>query len=294
MVSSTLLGFRGRVPQLLGASLGVSPKIHHYLPIKISEQHDCYCQNMQKIFIIVLVISMVVSVSLNFELYSKTRLYYSRLCATQLDPDGRRWSIILPSPYILASSTSLVIIGDSRAEAWPITIRGNLVNAGISGQTTTQILSRYREHALAYSPKTILIQAGINDLKVIPLLPGKKREIINSCKDQLAKMASLAESSGSLVILTTIIPTGTVPLNRRSVWSIEIDEAVREVNSFLLTLRTKSIEVVDLTNSLTDNKGLVKKIYQKDFLHLNPAGYAALNQTMRPVLEDKGISIISD
>lgn len=175
-----------------------------------------------------------------------------------------------------------------------MTTRENVVNAGVCGQTTTQILARYRLHILVYRPRVILIQAGINDLKAIPLLPDKEHEIIALCKDHLREMVQIARQQHSKVILTTIIPSGEVPLARRPVWSGEISNALREVNSFLLTLRSEGVDVINPAKSITDQQGRIASHYRKDFLHLNAAGYAALNHEIRPQLAKHGITLIPD
>ena len=96
------------------------------------------------------------------------------------------------------------------------------------------------------------------------------------------------------MILTTIIPPGDVPWERRAVWSDEVDDAIRSVNAFLVTLREDGVDVVDLSETLTDARGRVAKRYRKDFLHLNAAGYAALNRKMGPVLEKQGLRCVAE
>jgi len=241
-----------------------------------------------------LVIGLIGSALLNVKLYALARCYYASLSRVQLDPDGTRWSLRLPGPEIFPQGIDLLIIGDSRAQDWVMKTRASVVNAGISGQTTTQILARYRAQGLAYGPRVILIQAGINDLKAIPLLPGKEREIIDLCKVQLKAMVQLARQQGAQVILTTIIPPGEVPLERRLVWSGEINTALREVNSFLLTLRAEGVDVIDPAKCITDPHGRIAAGFRKNFLHLNEAGYAALNRDISALLATHGISLIPD
>lgn len=199
-----------------------------------------------------------------------------------------RWSSNLAISKAPDPRSDILIIGDSRAQEWRIPCRCNVVNAGISGQTTTQILLRYQKQIRTFSPRLVLIQAGINDLKAIPLFPSREDEIIRQCMSNLAEMAELAKQQEMTVLLTTIIPTGDVPFERRTVWSDQVDEAVRKVNLFILTLQSNDVNVVDLSSVISDSSGHTAARFRRDFLHLNVTGYSELNKKIRPTLEAEG------
>jgi lysophospholipase L1-like esterase len=237
---------------------------------------------------------LIFSSWLNWQLYGRARHYYGQLCQTQLDPDGMLWNPGFARGQVLTQNTDILIIGDSRAHDWNLPYKGKLANAGISGQTTVQILLRYRQNIRATSPKLVLIQAGINDLKAIPMLPTRRREIIDLCKSNIVEMVSIAKQEGTTVLLTTIIPAGKVPIQRRTVWSEDVDAAIREVNLFMLTLRSDGVSVVDLSSAICDPRGRTDARYMRDFLHLNVEGYLLLNQMIRPVLDAQGFSFTSN
>ena len=78
-----------------------------------------------------------------------------------------------------------------------------------------------------------MVEAGINDLKAIPLLPRRRDQIVSDCKANLRQIVRRSREGGAVVIVSTIFPPGKVPLERRMVWSPEIEKAVEEVNSEL-------------------------------------------------------------
>jgi hypothetical protein len=64
-----------------------------------------------------------------------------------------------------------------------------------------------------------------------------------------------------------------------------VDKAVQECNASILNLQTERVIVLDTSAVVGDGNGRVLKTYQQNFLHLNPAGYAALNQELSRALQ---------
>ncbi len=93
----------------------------------------------------------------------------------RLDPLGLR-RINVPSGV---SEPAIVFYGDSRMAQWPQSswLAEPVVNLGIAGQTTRQILDRFDEHLSPLRPKVVVIHAGINDLKTIPLFTDDEAHI---------------------------------------------------------------------------------------------------------------------
>jgi lysophospholipase L1-like esterase len=86
------------------------------------------------------------------------------------------------------------------------------------------------------------------------------------------------------VLLTTIFPVGEVPLQRRLVWSDDIQQAVVEVNDHLRSLASEDVIVFDAAALLSDASGKMRPEYRDDELHLNDAGYEALNAELISLL----------
>ncbi|MFK5922637.1 MAG: GDSL-type esterase/lipase family protein [Verrucomicrobiota bacterium] len=175
-----------------------------------------------------LVLFLVGAFAANYIVFQRAKLYYSEANAVRLDPLGLRQLEVTSSPENLA----LVFYGDSRAAQWPepTWLEGRTLNLGIGAQTTEQILGRFGYHLAPLSPRIVVLQAGINDLKTIPLFPDAEAQIIERCKENIGHIVSRSRDHGAHVIVTTIFPVGELPFERRPFWSDRVDPAIDEVN----------------------------------------------------------------
>ncbi|HNB53646.1 MAG TPA: SGNH/GDSL hydrolase family protein [Anaerolineales bacterium] len=239
-----------------------------------------------KNYLIITIALLLASLAFNIYLYTLSRNYYLQLNGLRLDPLGLVYSARNPPPAE-TDRPQVVFLGDSRAGMWPdpVTDAFDFHNLGLGSQTTEQIALRYDLQIPALQPEILIVQAGINDLKTIPLYPELKARIIQRCKDNLAEIVAKANDAGTTVILTTIFPLGEIPLERRFVWSKEVALAMEEVNDFIYTLESPRVIIFDTGPILAGENGMVQKSYRLDFLHLNPTGYEALNTELTPLLE---------
>lgn len=230
-----------------------------------------------------LAVALVASVVLNFLLYAQTRDYYAEVNQVHLDPLSKTYfdSEPIPSP-VSPGVKRVVFFGDSRAEQWMPPSNLNqfqFVNRGIGNQTTAQVLERFDYHVAPLDPDIVIIQVGINDLKSIPLFPTHKQTIVANCKENIRQIVTQSVDIGATVILTTIFPVGPVPLERQLVWSPEIARSVEHVNVYIRSLASKNVIVLDAFATLTRD-GTMRTEFAQDTLHLNAAGYAALNDAL--------------
>lgn len=238
--------------------------------------------------IVLLSLTLLVSLSANFVLFNQAEKYYLQLNGVRLDP----LSLNAYPPEINQSLTAknqkvVVFFGDSRAFAWPAPddlTQLTFMNRAIGSQTTEQVVSRYEAHVKPLSADILIVQVGVNDLKTVPLFLERKDAIIENSKANIAKIIELARQDGSTVILTTIFPLGEVPIERRLFWSPDVAEAIDEVNAFLYTLEADDVIIFETAPVLAGADGQVKNEYSFDLLHLNPAGYQALNEKLLDVL----------
>lgn len=229
--------------------------------------------------IVLISIFLLASTSLNIYLFNQAKRFYLQLNQTRLDPLGLSYypsemSQAVPAP------PSVVFFGDSRAAGWPPPAGFpdfNFTNRGIGAQTSMQVLHRFEAHVEPLRPQLVIVQVGINDLKTIPLFPQQKKMIIANCQKNIQQIVSRSVEGGATVILTTVFPVGKVPLQRRLFWSEEVAQAVAEVNTYIHTLQSEKVIVLDAYTILADREGLMRAEYAQDELHLNPAGYEALN-----------------
>lgn len=181
----------------------------------------------------------------------------------------------------------VLFFGDSRARAWPAPALpgANVANRGADGQTSVQCLLRFDAHVTALQPDVVLIQVGINDLVAIASLPDEQDSLVEETGNNIAELVDRARGLGATVIVTTIFPPGRIPLVYRPFWSDEIDEAVVEVNERIRRLAREGVVVFDTVPILAGDDGSVRPPYAADELHLNAAGYDALNEALIPLLQ---------
>jgi lysophospholipase L1-like esterase len=243
---------------------------------------------LTNIAIVALSFALLASGILNVFLYQQGQKYYLQLNATGLDPLGLN---SYPSSAEKTQQPVIVFYGDSRAENWPAPDKiryyqksVTIINRGISGQTTAQVLGRFQQHVASLKPKMIVIQVGVNDLKAIPLFPEQKEAIIRNCQTNIGQIVKNSLDTGAKVVVTTIFPLGRLPIERRPLWSDDVAIAIKDVNDYIKTLAGDRVTVFDSSQVLANSQGIVDPKYSRDFLHINPEGYAALNQAIAGIL----------
>jgi hypothetical protein len=107
---------------------------------------------------------------------------------------------------------------------------------------------------------------------------------VPDCKANVELIVQLAAGGGARVILTTVFQPGPVPLERIPFWSADVNVAVREVNEHLKGLESKQVTVLDAAAILAAGGEETLAGYSRDLLHLNDAGYVALNRALMPLL----------
>jgi lysophospholipase L1-like esterase len=243
---------------------------------------------LKKFVSVAVLLSLTGSIFLNLFLYSRLRKYYALLYAVELDPLGLSYVQNSADQQKFDDKLPVVVFfGDSRAAQWPNPQleEFSFVNRGIGNQTSAQVISRFDDHVKPLRPDIIVIQVGINDLKTIPLFPERKQEIISNCESNIEKMIQNSVELDSTVIITTIFPTGEIPFFRRLVWTNEIQKALDKVNSYIRNLAHDDVIILDSAGILSNTNGQMRKEYSLDELHLNEAGYEALNLELTKILK---------
>lgn len=248
--------------------------------------------HMWLILVFVLAAGLAVSLYFNYGLYRRGRFYYVQMNGVHIDPLGlSHFPTAESQPVRLREEQQLVVFyGDSRAASWQppagLEERFRFMNRGVHGETAVQSALRFPYHARPLEPDIVIVQVGINDLKTLPLFPQEQEQIIAHCKESLTQIVAQARELGATVILMTIFPQGEVPLDRRIVWSPAVAASVEEVNRYIYSLAGEGVIVLDTVPILANEEGKVQEAYRYDLLHLNEAGYAALNVELARVLAD--------
>jgi lysophospholipase L1-like esterase len=243
-----------------------------------------------KITLFVLLLASVLlsfSLTLNYLFYKKSFLPHY---AATLDPIGleKYPTITLPKKTDLqqdALPLKVMFYGDSRALSWPNPRIDSYLffNRAIRGQTSIQVSTRFQTHVVPLAPDILIIQLCVNDLKLIPLFPEKKEDIIQHCKKNLHDIVQQAQHVKIKVILTTIFPLGDVSFPRKILGIREqpIIDAIDDVNRFIRSLADNQTVIFDTYALLKSSE--TRKIYGNyslDWLHLNKSGYKVLNRKL--------------
>jgi lysophospholipase L1-like esterase len=198
-----------------------------------------------------------------------------------LDPTGE--ALMVPRNERLEppipGQRRVVLIGDSRIARWTpaLELTGcQVVNRGISGQTTAQVALRLERDALRLDPAVVVIQAGINDLKTIGLFPDAVEAITRNCHENLRSMIDRVRRAGVPVVVLTIFPVARPSSARLTIWSDATIDAVDATNRWLEGLNEPAVTIVRCDEALRQGR-YIDPALATDMLHLNAAGYVAIN-----------------
>jgi lysophospholipase L1-like esterase len=186
----------------------------------------------------------------------------------------------LPAPK--PGEPRVVFFGDSITDNWSKDGYGGFfpgkpyVNRGIGGQTTAQMLVRFRADVLDLRPAAVVILAGTNDVagnagKVTP----------EQIQENLASMAELARVHGVAVVLASLLPVSDDkkdPGGQALTRTIDRPtESIRALNRWLSEYAAKNGHVfLDYYSATADGRGLFRPELNDDGLHPNARGYAVM------------------
>ena len=176
----------------------------------------------------------------------------------------------------------IVLVGDSITEGWTefnpeFFQQNNMINRGISGQTTPQMLIRFKQDAVHLNPKIIIINGGTNDIwgNTGPSTP----EMII---DNLCSMAEIAAKNDINVALSTILPVYKYP-ERDDI--IDPPKTISLINSVLLDYCKKNgLTFLDYYTPMVDEKKGLNSDYGTDGVHPNKAGYHVMENVVREAI----------
>lgn len=176
----------------------------------------------------------------------------------------------------------IVFIGDSITEGWSDSNpqffqKNNFVNRGISGQTTPQMLIRFKPDAVWLDPKMIVINAGTNDIAG-NTGPSTPEMIINN----ICSMAEIAIKNNIDVALSTILPVYKYP------WNHEVSDPpkiISFINSALEKYCKKNrLSYIDYYSSVVDEKKGLKLEYGNDGVHPTKEGYDMMEKVVKDII----------
>lgn len=173
----------------------------------------------------------------------------------------------------------VVFMGNSITQGWidnvPSFFEGReFINRGIGGQTTPQMLLRFRQDVIKLNPKVVIILAGTNDIA-----GNTGPSTIDMIVDNIRSMTELAKANGIEVVLCSVLPAFNYP------WRPEIEnvpEKIMELNSRIEQYaRAVGAIYCDYFSEMVDERNGLPPALSKDEVHPTLEGYAI----MAPIAE---------
>ena len=178
-------------------------------------------------------------------------------------------NIGLPKP----GEKRVVFMGNSITEGWGNTFpdffsANNYINRGISGQTTPQMLIRFRADVIHLKPAAVVILAGTNDIA-----GNTGPSTLEMIADNIFSMAELAKSNGIKVILCSVLPVYDYP------WKPGLNPAEKIVtlnNMIKEYAHKKGFIYLDYFSAMVDDRKGMQAEFSKDGVHPNEAGFKVM------------------
>lgn len=173
----------------------------------------------------------------------------------------------------------IVFMGNSITEGWsshhPEFFKNKLyINRGISGQTTPQMLIRFKQDVVALKPKVVVICAGTNDIAG-NTGPSSLKMIV----DNISAMAEIAKANNIKVVIASVHPALDYPWNP----GLKPNEKIPALNKLLKTYcEINDIIYLDYFSAMVDNRNGLQSDLGSDGVHPNKKGY----QIMAPLAEE--------
>lgn len=177
----------------------------------------------------------------------------------------------------------VVFMGNSITEGWlqanPSFFEGKpYVNRGIGGQTTPQMVLRFRQDVIDLNPKVVVILAGTNDIaeNTGPIT-------LEQIRDNMLSMVQLAKGNGIVPIVSSVLPAYDYPWRPGKQPNIKIPR----LNTMLQQMCTaQEVPYLDYFSAMTDDRNGLPAQYTTDEVHLTKEGYAVMEKLVEKAIED--------
>jgi len=189
------------------------------------------------------------------------------------------------------TENSIVLFGDSRIENWqpqPSTEKYTYINAGVTGETTSEMRRRFERDVIKLKPEYVLIQAGVNDLTAAVTKGIENPQLlIDTMHSNMRFFIETLESNNIEVIVTSILPVTGFSVKTRLLWNDTLTDEVKIANTmFKETTLSLGADWLDLDPHYTDVAGKTLKDLYYDELHLiTPIGYEIMNEALMDFMD---------
>jgi lysophospholipase L1-like esterase len=181
-------------------------------------------------------------------------------------------------PLPATGESRVVFMGDSITDFWQQPRFGGFfpgkpyVNRGISGQTTSQMLLRFRTDVVNLKPKAVVILAGTNDIA------GNTGLIANEViQGNLASMSEIAQANGIRVVLASVLPVSAYHNPSAPQTTTRPMARILALNEWMKSYAAaRGYIYLDYFSATADANGLLREELSSDDLHPNAKGYEVM------------------
>jgi acyl-CoA thioesterase I len=177
------------------------------------------------------------------------------------------------------ANVPVIMFGDSITQGWsqqaPAFFEGRpYVNKGISGNTTGQMLQRFKADVLSQTPAVVVILGGINDLA-----SGTDAKTVAAIESNINMMIDQAKRSRIRVVVASILPVGYEPEGMQ-VFAAKraiVNQTIRQINArFKKLAAAKKVGYLNYYSALTTPAGELLRKYNADNVHITADAYAVM------------------
>ncbi|MGB6987815.1 MAG: SGNH/GDSL hydrolase family protein, partial [Candidatus Sulfotelmatobacter sp.] len=176
--------------------------------------------------------------------------------------------------------TRVIFLGDSITDYWKLAdyFPGKpYINRGIDGQTTPQMLVRFRQDVIDLHPKILVVLAGTNDVAGVT-----GRTSNEDIEANYASIAELAHLHHIRVVFASLLPVNNYTDDAKESFALRPRERILALNTWLKDYCAKNGFVyLDYFSAMVDDKGMLRRDLSDEGLHPNAAGY----KIMAPLAE---------
>jgi lysophospholipase L1-like esterase len=186
-----------------------------------------------------------------------------------------------------AGEQRVVFFGDSITDIWKLdeSFPGkHYINRGIGGQTTPQMLVRFRPDVIDLHPAVVLVLAGTNDIA-----GNTGEETLEQIEGDYATMAELAKAHGIHLVFASVMPINDY--NQRALWFFlqRSPSKILALNEWLKKYCAENgLVYLDYFSALVDEHGMLKAELTADGLHPNAAGFAVMAPLAQAAIDKAG------
>ena len=211
-------------------------------------------------------------------------LFASKKASSQDWPNLLKYQEANAALQTLGSTEQRVVfMGNSITEGWATAnpsffANPAYINRGIGGQTTPQMLLRFRQDVIDLQPKIVVLLAGTNDIagNTGPMT-------LEQIRDNIISMVELAKINNILPIVCSVLPAYDYPWRPGKAPNVKIPK----LNALLTSVASEqNVPYLDYYSAMADERNGLPAAYTTDEVHLTKEGYAVMEKLVTAALAE--------